>query len=93
MLTLLFLLLCAWTHFSPCNVHGHICYMSGCKKPNLRKLRRRNYHNIICGLPENSETMDEDIVEALDSPIVPQEVLGKPRIKLTEVSESSDTDD
>ena len=46
--------------------------MSGCEKPKLRKLRRRNYHNINRGLPENPETMDDDIVEALDSPECPR---------------------
>ena len=67
--------------------------MSGCEKPKLRKLRRRNYHNINRGLPENPETMDDDIVEALDSPHSAPGSPGKTPDKLTEVSESSDTDD
>ena len=67
--------------------------MSGSEKPKLRKLRRRNYHNINRGLPENPETMDDDIVEALDSPHSAPGSPGKTPDKLTEVSESSDTDD
>ena len=68
--------------------------MSSCDKPNLRKLRRRNYHNINRGLPENPETMINDIVEALDPP--PHSAPGSPGKtpdKLTEISECSDTDD
>ena len=64
--------------------------MSGCEKPKLRKLRRRNYHNLNRGLPENPETMDDDIVEALDSPHSAPGSPGKTPDKLTEVSESSE---
>ena len=67
--------------------------MSGCGKQNLRKLRQRNYHNINRGLPENLETMDDDIVEALDSPNSVPGSPGKTPDKLTEISECSNTDD
>ena len=48
-----------------CNMHGHIVCMSGPDSNirNLGKLVRRNYHNINRGLPENPDTMDDDIKE------------------------------
>ena len=67
--------------------------MSGCDIPNLRKLRRRNYHNINRGLKQNPETMDDDIVEALEPPKNAPGSPGKTPDKLTEVSECSDTHD
>ena len=78
-------------------MHGHIFYtpMSGLdsNKPNLRKLRRRDYHNINRGLPENLDTMAENISEDLDFPHSASEISEKPPGELNETTECSDTDD
>ena len=78
-------------------MHGHIFYtpMSGqdSNKPNLRKLRRRDYHNINRGLPENLATMADNISEDLDFPHSASEISEKPQGELNETTECSDTDD
>ena len=78
-------------------MHGHIFYtpMSGrdSNKPNLRRMRRRDYHNINPGLPENLDTMAENISEDLEFPHSASEISEKRPGELNETTECSDTDD